>query len=204
MNKIDNIPPFYFWHNSYLEIEPIFVPFHQKKATAAPPDESDNESNDSSILSDSELSSNDNVVQDGVSMQHQDEPLLFDDIKPGIWVTVIYEEKNCLAKVQRKSTDAPTQLINVPCLEKPLGINTFKTSRSHVLMQKKSTGLKSDRIKHKLMRMEKRQESGYGNIEIYCTDSFVKSHQKLQSRTCQNKVEQKWQWQEFGKTKQLF
>ena len=126
MNKIDNIPPFYFWHNSYLEIEPIFVPFHQKKATAAPPDESDNESNDSSILSDSELSSNDNVVQDGVSMQHQDEPLLFDDIKPGIWVTVIYEEKNCLAKVQRKSTDAPTQLINVPCLEKPLGINTFQ------------------------------------------------------------------------------
>ena len=125
MNKIDNISPFYFWHNSYLEIEPIFVPFHQKKATAAPPDESDNESNDSSILSDSELSGND-VVQDGVSMQHQDEPLLFDDIKPGIWVTVIYEEKNCLAKVQRKSTDAPTQLINVPCLEKPLGINTFQ------------------------------------------------------------------------------
>ena len=66
MNKIGNIPPFYFWHNSYLEIEHIFVPFHWKKATAAPPDESDNKSNDSSILSDSELSGNDNVVQDGV------------------------------------------------------------------------------------------------------------------------------------------
>ena len=70
-------------------------------------------------------------------MQHQDEPLLFDDIKPGIWVTVIYEEKNCLANVQHKSTDAPTQLINVPCLEKPLGINTFQNfKKSHFDVEK--------------------------------------------------------------------
>ena len=91
MDKIDNKLPFYFWYNSYLEIQHIFVPFHRKKATAAPPDESDTESNDSSILSDSELSDNYNVVED-VSMQHQDEPMLFDDIKPGMWVIVIYEE----------------------------------------------------------------------------------------------------------------
>ena len=86
--------------------------------------------NDSSILSDSELSDNDNVVKNGVSMQHQDKPMPFDDIKPGMWVIVIYEEK-FLAKVQHKSTDVPTQLINVLCLEKPLGINTpqsFKKS----------------------------------------------------------------------------
>ena len=44
-------------------------------------------------------------------------------------------------------------------------------------MQKKSTGQKSDHIKHKLTRMEKRQESGYGNIEIHFIEiSFVKSH----------------------------
>ena len=61
MNKIDNILPFYFWHNSYLEIPHIFVPFHRKKATAPPSDESDGESNESSILPDSELS-NDGVV----------------------------------------------------------------------------------------------------------------------------------------------
>ena len=66
MNKIDNILPFYFWHNSYLDIQHIFVPFHRKKATAAPPDESGEELNDSSILSDSEFSDNDNVVKDGV------------------------------------------------------------------------------------------------------------------------------------------
>ena len=78
-------------------------------------------------MSDSELSDNDDVVKDGVSMQHQDEPMLFHDIKPGMWVIVIYEEENFLAKVQHKSTDAPTQLINVLCLEKPLGINTPKS-----------------------------------------------------------------------------
>ena len=77
-------------------------------------------------MSDSELSDNDDVVKDGVSMQHQDEPMLFHDIKPGMWVIVIYEE-SFLAKVQHKSTDAPTQLINVLCLEKPLGINTPKS-----------------------------------------------------------------------------
>ena len=59
--------------------------------------------NDSSILSDSELSDNDNVVKNGVSMQHQDKPMPFDDIKPGMWVIVIYEEK-FLAKVQKCST----------------------------------------------------------------------------------------------------
>ena len=74
-------------------------------------------------MSDSELSDNDHVVKNGVSMQHQDEPMLLDDIKPGMWVIVIYEEK-FLAKVQHKSTDAPIQLIKVLCLEKPLGINT--------------------------------------------------------------------------------
>ena len=60
--------------------------------------------------------------------------MLFDDIKPGMWVIVIYEEK-FLAKVQHKSTDAPMQLINVLCLEKPLEINTpqsFKKSRFDV------------------------------------------------------------------------
>ena len=96
--------------------------FTEKKATAAPPDESDTESNDSSILSDSELSDNYNVVED-VSMQHQDELMLFDDIKPGMWAIVIYEEK-FLAKVQHKSTDGPTQPFNVLCLKKTLGINT--------------------------------------------------------------------------------
>ena len=40
-------------------------------------------------------------------MQYQDEPMLFDDIKPGMWVIVIYKEK-FLAKVQHKSTNAPT------------------------------------------------------------------------------------------------
>ena len=43
MNEIDNILPFYFWHDSYLEIQHIFVPFNRKKATAVPPDESDEE-----------------------------------------------------------------------------------------------------------------------------------------------------------------
>ena len=71
MNKLDNILPFYFWHSSYLEIQHIFVSFHNKKAIAAPSDESDEELNDSSILSDSELSDNDNVLKDGISMQHQ-------------------------------------------------------------------------------------------------------------------------------------
>ena len=75
-------------------------------------------------MSDSELSDNDNVVQDGVSMQHQGEPVLFDDIKPGMWVIVIYEEEKFQAKVQHKSTDTPTQLIIVLCFEKALGINT--------------------------------------------------------------------------------
>ena len=70
MNKTNNILPFYFWHNSYLEVQHIFVALHRKKATAAPPDESDEESNDSNILSDSELSDNDNVVKDGVSMHY--------------------------------------------------------------------------------------------------------------------------------------
>ena len=93
MDKIDNILPFYFWHNSYLDIQHIFVPFYRKKATAAPPDESDEELNDSSILLDSELSDNDNLVKDGVSILHQDETMLFVDIKPGMWVIVIYEEK---------------------------------------------------------------------------------------------------------------
>ena len=93
-------------------------------------------------------------------MQHQDEPMLFDDIKPGMWVIVISEEK-FLAKVKHKSTDAPTQLIKV-------------------LMQKKSTGQKSHHIKHKLTRMEKRRKSGYGNIEIHFIDiSFVKSRKQL-------------------------
>ena len=68
-------------------------------------------------------SGNDNVVKDGVSMQYQDEPILFDDIKPATWVIAIYEEK-FLAKVQHKSTDAPTKLINVLCLEKPLEIKS--------------------------------------------------------------------------------
>ena len=36
-------------------------------------------------------SGNNNVVKHGVSMQHQDEPMLFDDIKAGMWVSVIYE-----------------------------------------------------------------------------------------------------------------
>ena len=66
MNEIDNILPFYFWHDSYLEIQHIFVPFNRKKATAVPPDESDEESNDSSTLSDSELSDNDSVAKDGI------------------------------------------------------------------------------------------------------------------------------------------
>ena len=35
-----------------------------------------------------------------------------------------YEEETFLAKVQHKSIDAPTQLINALCLEKPLRINT--------------------------------------------------------------------------------
>ena len=70
------------------------------------------------------MNNNDNVVEDGVSTQCQDEPLLFDDIKPGMWVIVIYEEEKFLAKVQHKSTDAPTQLINVLFLGKPLGSNT--------------------------------------------------------------------------------
>ena len=122
MNKIDNILPFYFWHNSYLDKQNIFVPFYRKKATAAPPDESDEESNDSSILLDSELSDNDNLVKDGVYCI--DEPMLFVDIKPGMWVIVIHEEEKYLAKVQYRSTDAPTQLLNVLCLEKPLEINT--------------------------------------------------------------------------------
>ena len=74
----------------YLEIQHIFVPFYRKKATAAPPEQSDEELNDSRILSDSKLSDNDNVVKDGVSMQHQCEPMLFDDIKHGMWVIVIY------------------------------------------------------------------------------------------------------------------
>ena len=128
--------------------------------------------NDSSILSESELNNNDNVVEDGVSTQCQDEPLLFDDIKPGMWVIVIYEEEKFLAKVQHKSTDAPTQLINVPCL------GHLRALRSQVLMQKKSTGQKSDHIiTHILMRMEKIHKSGYGNIEIHFIDiSFVKSH----------------------------
>ena len=124
MNKIDNILPFYFWHNSYLDIQHIFAPFYRKKATAAPPDESDEELNDSSILLDSELSDNDNLVKDGVSILHQDEPMQFVDIKPGMWVIVIHEEEKYLAKVQYRSTDAPTQLLNVLCLEKPLEINT--------------------------------------------------------------------------------
>ena len=100
MNKIDNNLPFYFWHNSYHEIQHIFVPFHRKKAAAAPPDESDEESNDSSILTGSGSSDSDNMVKNGVSMQHHDEPMLFDDIKPGVWVIVIYEEEKFLAKVQ--------------------------------------------------------------------------------------------------------
>ena len=85
--------------------------------------------------------------------------MLFDDIKAGMWVSVIYEEK-FLAKLQHKSIDSPTQLINVLCLEKTLGINTpqrFKKSSFHV---------------EKVYRTE----IGYGNIEIHFIDSFVKSH----------------------------
>ena len=68
------------------------------------------------------------MVEGGVSMQHQEKPMLFDDIKPGMWVIVIYEEEKFLAKVQHESTDAPTQLTHLKAL------------RSQVLMQKKSTG----------------------------------------------------------------
>ena len=44
-----------------------------------------------------------------------------------MWVIVIYEEDKFLAKVQHKSIDAPTQLINLLCLEKHLGINTHQS-----------------------------------------------------------------------------
>ena len=66
MNKIDNILPFISGIIPTLRYKHIFVLFHTKKATAAPPDESGEELNDSSILSDSEFSDNDNVVKDGV------------------------------------------------------------------------------------------------------------------------------------------
>ena len=102
--------------------------------------------------------------------------MLFDDNKPGMWIIVNYEEEKFLAKVQHKSTGNTTQLVNVLCLKKPLG--HLKASRSQVLMQKKSTGQKSDHIiTHILTRMEKIHKSGYGNIEIHFIDiSFVKSH----------------------------
>ena len=70
--------------------------------------------------------------------------------------SVLFMKKN----LQHKSIDAPTQLINVLCLEKTLGINTpqrFKKSSFHV---------------EKVYRTE----IGYGNIEIHFIDSFVKSH----------------------------
>ena len=109
-------------------------------------------------------------------MQYQDEPMLFDDIKPGMWVIVIYKEK-FLAKVQHKSTNAPTQLINVLCSEKPLAINTPQSFEKSSFDAEKVTWQKSDHIKHKLTRMEKRHKSGYRNVEIHFIDiSFVKSH----------------------------
>ena len=122
--------------------------------------------NDSSILSDSELSDNDNVVKNGVSMQHQDEPMLFDDIKPCMWVMVIYEEK-FLAKVQHKSTDAPIQLIKVLCLGKPLGINTPQSFEKSSFGVEKIHRTEMRPYQTQIDKNGKRCRSGYGNIEIH-------------------------------------
>ena len=178
MNKIDNILPFHFWHNSYFEIKYIFVPFHRKKATAAPPDESDEKSNDSSILSDSELSDN-NVVKDCISMPHQDEPCYLMTLKL-VCGSLLFMKKNFWQKCSTSLLMLLSSLSMCSVWKSPQKLTHLKASRSHVLMQKKSTGQKSEHIKHKLMRMEKRHESGYGNIEIHFIDiSFVKSHQQM-------------------------
>ena len=44
----------------------------------------------------------------------------YDDVQPGIWVVVVYEEEKFIGKVQHKKGGE----VNVRCLEKPLGINT--------------------------------------------------------------------------------
>ena len=101
--------------------------------------------------------------------------MLFDDIKAGMWVSVIYEEK-FLTKLQHKSIDAPTQLINVLCLEKALGINTpqrFKKSSFHV---EKVYRTEIRPYQREIDENGKRHKRGYGNIEIHFIDSFVKSH----------------------------
>ena len=81
-------------------------------------------------------------------------------------VFFIYEEK-LSAKVQLKSTHAPTQFIDVLCLEKPFEINTLIHSKA----SKKSSFdvekvYRTEISKHKLTKMEKKHESGYENTEI--------------------------------------
>ena len=110
-------------------------------------------------------------------MQHQDEPMLFDDIKPGVWVIVIYEEEQFLVKVQHKSTDAPTHLINVLCLEKPLGINTPKSFEKSSFDAEKVYRTEIRPYQTQIDKNGKRRKSGYGNTEIHFIDiSFVKRH----------------------------
>ena len=102
--------------------------------------------------------------------------MLFDDIKPRMWFTVIYEEEKFLAKVQHKSTDAPSQVINVLFLGKPLGINTPQSFEKSSFDVEKvyRTEIRPYKKKNK---KKNRHESGYGNIEIHFIDiSFVKSH----------------------------
>ena len=48
------------------------------------------------------------------------EILKYDEVKQGMWVTIVYEGEKFLGKVQHKAVGE----INVRCLEKPLGINT--------------------------------------------------------------------------------
>ena len=69
-----------------------------------------------------------------------------------MWVIVIYEEKKKSALVQHKSTDAPTQLINLLCLEKHLGINT------HQSFKKSSFDAESLQDRNQIISNTNRQE----------------------------------------------
>ena len=111
-------------------------------------------------------------------MQHQEKPMLFDDIKPGMWVIVIYEEEKFLAKVQHESTDAPTQLFNVLCLEKALTINTPQSFEKSSFDAEKVYRIEIRPYQTQIDdNGKKRHKSDYGNIEIHFIDiSFVKTH----------------------------
>ena len=137
MNKTGNALPVHFWN--ILWDTTYFCSILQEKGNnwwwrIKWFKQSDEELNDSSILSDSKLTDNDNVVKDGISMQHQGEPMLSDDIKHGTYVGHSYSWRTFLSKSAAQVHWCSYPTYQLALFGKPLGIIHLKALRSQVLM----------------------------------------------------------------------